>query len=84
MNGCLKLCGGLILLADGCNIEEVINEVVINSKGKVDISDVATALDRPESMAEFMVITDDDVLEAMLSAPMEQWRYFYIQVSVVW
>ena len=67
---------GLILLADGCNIEEVINEVVINSKGKVDISDVATALDRPESMAEFMVITDDDVLEAMLSAPMEQWRVF--------
>ena len=67
---------GLILLADGCNIEEVINEVVIDSKGKVDISDVATALDRPESMAEFMVITDDDVLEAMLSAPMEQWRVF--------
>ena len=27
-------------------------------------------------MAEFMVITDDDVLEAMLSAPMEQWRIF--------
>ena len=34
------------------------------------------ALDTPESQAEFMVITDDDVLEAMLSAPMEQWRGF--------
>ena len=67
---------GLILLADGGNIEEVINEVANNNQGKVDTSDVATALDRPESMAEFMVITDDDVLEAMLSAPMEQWRVF--------
>ena len=67
---------GLILLADGRKIEEVIDELSNNDEENVDTADVASALGRPESQAEFMVITDDDVLEAMLSAPMEQWRVF--------
>ena len=67
---------GLILLADGRSIDEVIDELERKQPVAVDTSDVATALGTPESQAEFMVITDDDVLEAMLSAPMEQWRVF--------
>ena len=58
------------------SIDEVINELERKRPANVDITDVASALDTPESQAEFMVITDDDVLEAMLSAPMEQWRVF--------
>ena len=42
----------------------------------MDTKDLSKALDFDESRAEFLVITDDDVLEAMLSAPMEQWRVF--------
>ena len=67
---------GLILLADGRSIEEVIDELERKRPAHVDTSDVAAALNTPESQAEFMVITDDELLEAMLAAPMEQWRVF--------
>ena len=67
---------GLILLADGKPIDAVIDELERKRPAHVDTSDVATALNTPESQAEFMVITDDELLEAMLAAPMEQWRVF--------
>lgn len=67
---------GLILLADGKPIDEVIDELERKRPAHVDTSDVAAALNTPESQAEFMVITDDELLEAMLAAPMEQWRVF--------
>ncbi|MBM5785878.1 MAG: DNA helicase, partial [Cyanobacteria bacterium K_DeepCast_35m_m1_288] len=67
---------GLILLADGKAIDEVIEELERKRPAAIDPTDVAAALETPESKAEFMVITDDDVLEAMLSAPLERWRVF--------
>lgn len=67
---------GLILLADGKPIEAVIDELERQRPVAIDPSDVAAALETPESKAEFLVITDDDVLEAMLSAPLERWRVF--------
>ena len=67
---------GLILLADGKPIDEVIDELERKRPAHVDTNDVAAALNTPESQAEFMVITDDELLEAMLAAPMEQWRVF--------
>jgi superfamily I DNA/RNA helicase len=42
----------------------------------VDPADVDSALERMDSQAEFIVFTDDEALEAMLSAPMETWRVF--------
>jgi hypothetical protein len=67
---------GLILLADGKAIEAVIEELERQRPAAIDPTDVAAALETPESKAEFLVITDDDVLEAMLSAPLERWRVF--------
>ena len=67
---------GLILLADGKPIEAVIEELERQRPAEIDPSDVAAALETPESQAQFLVITDDDVLEAMLSAPLECWRVF--------
>jgi hypothetical protein len=68
---------GLILLGAGKPIEAVIEELERQRPAAIDPSDVAAALDTPESKAEFLVITDDDdVLEAMLSAPLERWRVF--------
>jgi len=67
---------GLILLADGKPIDAVLEELERDRPGAIDPTDVAAALETPESKAEFMVITDDDVLEAMLSAPLERWRVF--------
>ncbi|MCP9808354.1 DEAD/DEAH box helicase [Cyanobium sp. HWJ4-Hawea] len=67
---------GLILLAEGRSIESVIEELERQRPDHIDPNDLAAALDTPESRAEFLVITDDDVLEAMLAAPLEQWRVF--------
>jgi Superfamily I DNA and RNA helicases len=57
-------------------IEAVIEELERQRPAAIDPTDVAAALETPESKAEFLVITDDDVLEAMLSAPLERWRVF--------
>jgi superfamily I DNA/RNA helicase len=67
---------GLILLAEGKPIEAVIEELERQRPADIDPTDVAAALETPESQAQFLVITDDDVLEAMLSAPLERWRVF--------
>ena len=67
---------GLILLAEGRQIEAVIDELERKRPAHIDPEDVAAALKTYESKAEFLVITDDDELEAMLAAPLEQWRVF--------
>jgi mRNA-degrading endonuclease RelE of RelBE toxin-antitoxin system len=67
---------GLILLAEGRPIESVIEELERQRPAHIDPKDLAAALATPESKAEFLVITDDDELEAMLAAPLEQWRVF--------
>ena len=67
---------GLILLAEGRQIEAVIDELERKRPAHIDPEDVAAALETYESKAEFLVITDDDELEAMLAAPLEQWRVF--------
>lgn len=67
---------GLILLAEGRQIEAVIEELERKRPAHIDPEDVAAALETYESKAEFIVITDDDELEAMLAAPLEQWRVF--------
>ena len=67
---------GLILIAGGRTVEDVVKELERQRADGVDPADVAAALEAPDSKAEFLVITDDDELEAMLSAPLEQWRVF--------
>ena len=42
----------------------------------VDTNDFASALNRAESRARFVVAEDDLALEAMLNAPLEHWRVF--------
>lgn len=54
----------------------MVNKLKRQRPAGVDPEDVATALKSPDSKAEFLVMTDDDELEAMLSAPLEQWRVF--------
>jgi superfamily I DNA/RNA helicase len=66
----------LILLADGHSLAEVLAELEREASAEVDPSDVDSALERMDSQAEFIVFTDDEALEAMLSAPMETWRVF--------
>lgn len=66
----------LILLADGHSLDEVLAELEREAAAEVDPTDVDSALARMDSQAEFIVFTQDEALEAMLSAPMETWRVF--------
>ena len=59
----------LILLADGHSLAEVLAELEREASAEVDPADVDSALERMDSQAEFIVVTDDEALEAMLSAP---------------
>jgi hypothetical protein len=66
----------LILLAQGRSVDDVLAELERLVPADVDPTDVETALQRTDSQAEFVVITEDEDLEAILSAPIEQWRVF--------
>ena len=66
---------GLFLYMAGDSYEQILRdrEVPVDA---VDTADFATALDRAESRARFVLIDDDIELEAMLNAPLERWRVF--------
>jgi len=68
----------LYLMAAGYSILEAIEETdrkkpVVEA---VDVEDFSKALARPESQQHFKVVTDEADLDAMLDAPLEQWRIF--------
>lgn len=68
----------LVGLVAGYSLTEAIEE---SGRAKaepetVDVEDFQTALDKPVSKERFKVVTDEDDLEAMLDAPLEQWRVF--------
>jgi superfamily I DNA/RNA helicase len=43
---------------------------------KIDPNDFVTALERDDTLGQFMVLTDDADLLEMLAAPLEKWRVF--------
>ncbi len=67
----------LFFLAQGFTLQDVFHETGKTETDKeVDTSDIRTALEQPDSMQRFHVITDDLELQAMLQAPLEKWRVF--------
>ena len=68
----------LYLLAAGYGLLEAIEETA-RSKPEaeaVDVNDFGTALARPESQHLFKIVEGETDIEAMLDAPLEQWRIF--------
>jgi superfamily I DNA/RNA helicase len=66
-------------VAAGMSLDEALEEVmerVPAEAPQVDTSDVAAALQRPESQRRFRVLDDDFDLEAALSYPLDKWRVF--------
>jgi hypothetical protein len=68
----------LLALFDGSSPEAVYAEIVAPClDGKpVDPEDVDAALERPATLASFLVTTSDEDLEAALAWPMDRWRIF--------
>lgn len=68
----------LYLLAAGYGLLDAIEEAGRSKPepDKVDALDFQAALQRPESQQQVRVVETEDELEAMLDAPLEQWRIF--------
>lgn len=66
----------LYLLAAGTPWKEIDSEYIRQSSDAIDTSDIAAALDRPESQRSFHVVEDELELIEMLEAPLERWRVF--------
>jgi hypothetical protein len=65
----------LLWLAEGIPPEEV-REAVTAPRGEVDPTDLAAALEHPDTRRRFVTIHTDDELAAVLEAPLEKWRVF--------
>jgi len=63
-------------LAEGIPIEEVREAVSSSVATTVDTTDLAAALDHPDSKRRFVTIQSDAELTAVLDAPLEKWRVF--------
>lgn len=67
----------LSFLADGIPLEEVMAEYALaDAPVTIDTGDVQAALQRAQTQRRFHVVEDDQELQRMLEAPLEQWRVF--------
>jgi superfamily I DNA/RNA helicase len=65
----------LTWLAEGVSPEEV-RQAVVTPATKVDPTDLAAALQHPDSRRRFVTIQSDHDLIAILSEPLKKWRVF--------
>lgn len=66
----------LYWLNEGENLEEVEQAMAISAEKAVDTNDFEAALRRDITKRRFVVVEDDQTLEAMLDAPLDKWRIF--------
>jgi len=63
-------------LADGEPLASVREAMSVRPKVEVDTSDLASALQHPDSRRRFVTIQSDEELTSILDAPLEKWRVF--------
>lgn len=65
------------LLAAGYTVEQTYRELELSAERKpVDTTDYLAALMHPDSQRRFAFVSDDEELQKILNAPLEQWRIF--------
>jgi UvrD/REP helicase N-terminal domain len=67
----------LLWLAEGIPPAEIREAVAPPARKRVDATDLAAALEHPDTKRRFVTIHTDHELEAMLEAPLEKWRVFF-------
>jgi mRNA-degrading endonuclease RelE of RelBE toxin-antitoxin system len=67
---------GLFLLAAGDSVNQVLTARETRVDQKIDTADFVAALDKPESLSRFVVVEDDQAMQAIMNAPLAQWRIF--------
>jgi superfamily I DNA/RNA helicase len=63
-------------LAEGIPVEEVHEAVAAPDAGRVDTTDLVTALQHPDSRRRFVTVESEQDLESILEAPLAKWRLF--------
>lgn len=66
----------LMWLVEGLPPNEVRAAVAMPKNSQVDTTDLAKALEHPDSRRRFVTIQSDKDLTAILNAPLEKWRVF--------
>lgn len=66
----------LFFLSEGDSLEDVERAMAVKVEPDVSVTDFQAALDRDASKRRFVLVDNDEALEAMLDAPLEKWRVF--------
>lgn len=66
----------LFWLSEGESLDEVEQAMAITAEPEVDTADFEAALERDASKRRFVVVPDDEALNAVLDAPLDKWRVF--------
>ena len=67
---------GLFLVAAGDTVEQVLISRETRVDQPINTEDFVAALDKPESLSRFVVVQDDQAMQAIMNAPLAQWRIF--------
>ena len=67
---------GLFLVAAGDTVEQVLTSRETKVNQKINTEDFVAALEKPESLSRFVVVQDDQAMQAIMNAPLVQWRIF--------
>lgn len=67
---------GLFLVLAGDSVSRILAERETRVDQTIDTEDFARAAERDESRSRFYVVEGENDLQAILSAPLEQWRVF--------
>jgi superfamily I DNA/RNA helicase len=67
---------GLFLVAAGDTLEQVLTSRETKVNQKINTEDFVAALEKPESLSRFVVVQDDQAMQAIMNAPLAQWRIF--------
>jgi superfamily I DNA/RNA helicase len=67
---------GLFYFMAGQSYEDILREREVTETDQFDTSNFAAALERAQSLSNFMVPSDEHELNKVLNAPLEKWRVF--------
>lgn len=67
---------GIFLVAAGDSVSQVLQARETRVDQAIDTSDFVAALATAESQSRFVVVDDDEAMQAIMNAPLAQWRVF--------
>jgi superfamily I DNA/RNA helicase len=67
---------GLFLVAAGDTVDQVLTSRETRVDQHINTEDFVAALNKPESLSRFVVVQDDQAMQAIMNAPLAQWRIF--------